>query len=48
MLCIYIYLYKDLIGVESIWNGIKEVVKFMLIVVFFVIGDFENFILKFW
>lgn len=48
MLYIYIYLYKDLIGVESTWNEIKEAVKSTPTMVFSVIGDSENFISKPW
>lgn len=47
-LYIYIYLCKDLIGVESIWNEIKKAVKSTPTMVFSVIGDSENFVSKHW
>lgn len=45
---IYIYLCKDLIGVESTWNEIKKAVKSTPTMVFSVIGDSENFVSKPW
>lgn len=45
---IYIYLCKDLIGVESTWNEIKKAVKSTPTMVFSVIGDSENFVTRAW
>lgn len=39
---------KNEFDVESIWNEMKNVFKFIFIMVFSVIGDLDNFVLKFW